>query len=212
MTLVHLDLETTGLDPHKNQIIEVGMIIDDLCENVEDFEQRQPIERLPRFHCYVKHELYHIDAHCLGLHEAMWPKVNKEGLIPTAVKKQIAKFLSENGYGNSHKPAHGQAKVVFCGKNVGSFDLQFLKAAGVLDYLRGVGISTAHRTVDVGTLWANLADSIPPDLKECCRRAGLGDVVVPHTALGDCELTVRCVRAHYRALYQLKEDAGDSGK
>lgn len=202
MIVVHLDIETTGLDPQKHQIIEIGMIVDDLTTRPQDWD---PVDKLPRFHCYVKHDLFQIDPNCLGLHEAMWPKVLKEGSTLSTAKMQIAEFLSTQGFGNSHKPPQ---KVVFCGKNVGSFDLQFLKTAGILEYLRTVGISVAHRCIDVGTLWANLADAVPPELKECCKRAGLGEVVVPHTALGDNELTVQCVRAHYRAQQLLKEDAG----
>lgn len=190
MKLLHLDLETTGLDPLNNQIIEIGMVYDN--------DSHLPFEQLPKFHCYVKHPVYKVDAYCMGLHKDMWPKLEKEGISLGEAIEKLKIWLYQ--VGEVELTNTSRRSFTLCGKNVAGFDWQFFKAAGIDQHFRREGIVIKHRMLDVGTLWTNVEDSVIPDLKECCVRAGLGEVVVPHTALGDCELTVGCVRARWPVL------------
>lgn len=75
-------------------------------------------------------------------------------------------------------------KFTFAGKNVGSFDLSFLRMVpGWNEYHKRM--KTGHRMMDPGPIFASMFfDSQPPDLKECMGRATvLGEV--NHRALDD---------------------------
>ena len=68
MKYVSIDIETTGLDPNVNDIVELGAVIDDLSKH-------EPLESLPTFHCYVVKDTYATDAYCAFLHQAIFDRI-----------------------------------------------------------------------------------------------------------------------------------------
>jgi len=74
-------------------------------------------------------------------------------------------------------------KITICGKNFGSFDLQFLKELNGWEvWTKAAHVS--HRYMDPGPLFARCTDAVPPDLATCLQRAGLPDQV-SHRAIDD---------------------------
>ena len=67
MHYVSIDIETTGLDPMKNQIVEIGAVIDKI-------GSKTPIEDLPKFRAVLIHEEMQINTFCANLHRDLWPE------------------------------------------------------------------------------------------------------------------------------------------
>lgn len=76
-------------------------------------------------------------------------------------------------------------------KNVAGFDMPFLNTLPAWK----TTTKFHHRVIDPGMLYFNpLTDSVPPDLKECKKRAGLPELVT-HEALDDAWDVIQLVRA-----------------
>jgi len=180
---VSIDIETTGLDPETCQILEIGAIIDDWTS---------PVEKLPRFHCYVTHKQIKGEAYALSMHFDILRAIaerrtGRTFLKPYEVGKAFAAWLTEN---------HIDPKKVFAaGKNFASFDLAFLRNLGAYDCPFKEAVNFHHRFLDPGNLLFDpaLDHDGPPDSKTCMQRCGLpGDV--KHTALEDAEAVVKMIR------------------
>ena len=181
---VSIDIETTGLDPERDQILEIGAVI-------EDWET--PIEELPKFHCYVKHEVITGSAYALSMHPKILRRIaTEEGdfryLTPSEVARDFRTWLEARGIDSEKR------HVVPAGKNFASFDRQFLRRLPQWDEL----IPMTHRCVDPGMLYWNpkTDDSIPNTLT-CMKRAGIAGEVA-HTALEDALVIVDLVRRYYQ--------------
>jgi oligoribonuclease (3'-5' exoribonuclease) len=217
MKYVSLDIETTGTDSEKHQIVEIGAVIDDLKA------PNKPIDKLPSFHCYVEHDEYVVSEYVLGLHSdtGIWKKLqNREDhhtyLKPEQVGYHLGRWLFENGmakhapedigafhsfmknFGSGGYPDAKEARlfrdslpitVTFAGKNFAGFDAQFLKALpNFEDYIR-----IRHRIIDPGPMYLREDDDGVPNSKTCYERAGIVSEVA-HTALEDAKDTVQVVR------------------
>lgn len=185
MTIIHVDLETTGLDPRTHQIVEIGAIIDDTSYI------HKPINELKTYHGYVKQNPLWIDPYCLAAQMARQAKVDAQGLGIASAIDHFARWISDNTYLGD--------KLVLCGKNVMGFDFQFLRAAGFVCALEKYNRRVGHRAWDIGNLFARPDDDVIPDLRECCERAGLSDTTVKHEALADAILTYNCWHAWRKA-------------
>jgi len=154
----------------------------------DDLECQRPLVNLRSFHCFVAHD--RIEGHPRAL--AM-----NAGAIRT-----IADRLPGNYFYEKHligqqvwwwlRDTAGlfpePKKVVFAGKNFGAFDLQFLKR---LEGWRERGHH--HRYLDPLVYHVGPNTEQPPSLQECCKIAGLDDVV-PHTAKDDAVIVVKLLR------------------
>jgi DNA polymerase III epsilon subunit-like protein len=168
--IVWVDTETTGLDPRRCQVLEVGLVPtvggvvrDDLAAE-----------------CHVEHPLLtYQPARLLGMGHGLdrrpgvplRPAAELDGWLFAALAacwRAVApgRPLAESG------------RLVLGGKNPW-FDLAFLRRLCPLSCRL-----VRHRLVDAGTLYLRPADAVPPDLAETLRRAGLPDRV-EHTALAD---------------------------
>lgn len=196
MRYVSIDLETTGLDPDKDDIVEFGAVIDDL-------EHPKPVEQLPRFHAYVlphrvdpqykhlapaaqvKHARYHGDPYALSMHPTIFRRIAKREAgynyyEPDVLLNFFNAWLSNHGL---------TEKIVFAGKNFASFDLQFLKKIPNW-YI----FDRNHRTFDPTPLFFKLGeDKVPPSMGVCLKRAGFPHDVV-HTAVEDAISVIRLIR------------------
>ncbi len=172
MKYVAIDIETTGLDPERHQILEIGAVV--------ETDWRTPVEQLPTFQCYCHHGEIRGDAY------ALW--MNANAILQTASAPDLnANLIDLSGFLEEQL---GPGSVTVAGKNFASFDLQFLRRNDGWKLIRH-----KHRIIDVGNLfWNPLKDTCLPDLSECAVRAGvqLHDL---HTAVGDCRSVIECVRA-----------------
>jgi len=202
MKYVSIDIETTGLDPKHNQVLEFAAVYDDLREDVD-------VDKLPHYHAYVRREddLYHGSAYALALNHKILSILAGFGKPGYAIHNyQTAEslllsfynWLDKVGYPdltNSHMVGD---ELYFCitpaGKNFASFDKRFLEEQCVVPKQ----LRFSHRVFDPGSLYFRLGeDNMLPDSKECMKRAGLaGDVA--HTALEDAKMVVRLIRHKFK--------------
>lgn len=162
-----IDLETTGLDPSRNQIQEIGAVA------MHGGKIRE------QFHCYVEHKTLTYDAEAIRL---FGTRLNDRKIgvpvwdIDTAIL-QLRAWKVMNFIG----------RPVLGGKNVGSFDYQFLRAVWP-----GIDGSFGHRFLDIGNLFHPLCpDEIPglPTCLEIAKEHGFSsDYEVSHYALDDAML------------------------
>ena len=93
MKYVSIDIETTGLDKDKNQILEVGAVLDELGSDT-------PVEDLPKFRAVIIHEQMQINAYCADLHKDLWPEI-------IAAKLLMKDFGGDNGVLNAYRLSDG---------------------------------------------------------------------------------------------------------
>ena len=210
MKYVSIDIETTGLDPTKCQVLEIGAIID-------DFET--PVEALPRFRALIKHKEIHGEPYAMFMHAksgllesiARIPALRVAGLCnlgltpetcmfnPTDVVPAFLQFLQHNGINEALEPA---------GKNFFGFDKPFLEL-NVPNWKSDVKIR--HRAIDAGNLFWKPGKEYLPDSKTVKERTG-SDRPVAHTALDDALDVVIAVRDHKRTLEKTANDLEKFGK
>jgi DNA polymerase III epsilon subunit-like protein len=177
---VSIDIETTGLDPSHDQILEIGAVLD---------TWDRPVEDLPRFHCYVAHEHVQGSPYALSMHPTILRRI--------ATKEKGYDYLGPGNVADAFlywlldEKINPQCPRITCaGKNFGSFDRQFLTRLPDWDGT----IPMQHRSIDPGNLyWDPRIDRGLPDLKTCMGRAGIGGEVA-HTAVEDALVVVKLIR------------------
>ena len=190
MKYASIDIETTGLDPETCKIVEIGIVLDDL-------NNQLPIEKLPVFHCYVTptNGIFTGQARALAMHGEIFDRIASKtpGYMirnEEDVWIDIQFFFSKNGYGE-------RERINAAGKNFASFDSRFLNKLPNFSSR----IFFSHRVVDPAMLyWNPLSDRHLPDTKECYQRAGF-DAEVAHTAVDDAKGVVKLIRAKIRGSY-----------
>lgn len=178
MRYAAIDIETTGLNPERCQVLELACVV--------ETDWRTPADLLPTFRRVIWHDEVRGDVRALAMNARLIEEMANGPLTAEfgAAVMGLADFLKEH---------FGDAAVTFAGKNVGSFDYQFLRRDRLWERVRH-----KHRFIDVGNLWWEPAtDACLPDLAECQRRAGQHPRVA-HDAVDDCRAVVECVRAKFR--------------
>jgi len=183
MRYVSIDIETTGLDPQENDIIEFGAVLDDLSSST-------PIKMLPRFHCYFVRPFYNGSPFALSMHPKIFRRIaDRESgytyISATKLGHRFQNFLLKNGY----KKDHDKICITAAGKNFGAFDLQFLKFK--TDFLKHVEVR--HRILDPAVLYLERGDAVIPGTSECKSRANL-EKNVAHTAIEDAIDVIKLLR------------------
>jgi len=189
---VSIDIETTGLDENTCDIIEIGAVIDDWLE---------PLEDPPTFHCYLKRGSYKGEPYALSMHPIIFRRIaeEEEGYdyhYPNQVAKIFGSWMRENGaYSMGEDGRYGRANVA--GKCFANFDHPFLKK--LPDWVEQTRY--VRRVLDPGMLyWNPLEDDCLPSLDQCMARAGI-EGIVPHTALEDAILTALVI---HKGIHRLK--------
>lgn len=182
MRFVAFDVETTGLSSHRNQVIEIGAVIADT------LNLTIPTEKLPTFHCYVKHDemAWHIVA--LKMNWDLMKIIlfdNPPNLYgPAEAMQKFREFLAANDLGNM--------KLTFAGKNFAGFDKLFL------ENMAANAPRLHHRALDPAMPFFNWKmDNELPGLYECARRAGLKLDGDKHRAVDDARIVVDLLRSHW---------------
>lgn len=197
MKYVVIDVETTGTDPDKCQILEIGAII-------EDTSKKIPISELPQFKCILKHDTYSGSAFAINMNSRIFeilsnPSVHSHHnvLLPHQAVDKFAMWLVANYF--DLNPSEEDMRDVLlepinvAGKNFAIFDKLFL------DNLSGwKGMINYHRRfIDPALLFVDWKqDTYLPDLNTCLQRAKI-DKKVTHNALEDAIDTLLCLRTQY---------------
>jgi DNA polymerase III epsilon subunit-like protein len=170
MEYVSIDIETTGLDPERHQILECCMALDDLTKPF----------RPQILYFRVRHD--EIIGHPIAL--KMNTRLINSMSDGMCIRDEDVKKLIRNFW--------PKGKMNVAGKNV-AFDLAFLKKYGF-----GTDFQYRRRLLDPAILYMRQDDEHLPDLAECCKRAGieLFDRQL-HDAQNDALLVCQLLRRHY---------------
>lgn len=218
MKIVSLDIETTGLDPTQDDILEVGAVYADLTEESDD---------RPPFRCVIVSESgrYNVTPFCASMHQSLWVEIE-------TAEKAFNQFAREDNtdekYGHFHLHRsdgtvlwNSKLETWYCrpemigwcffqwlsqfgitpgerinvaGKNAAMFDLPFLNEPPYL-FSEAARVIVRHRIVDPAILFFRLGeDTAPPSLSVCFQRAGGMEPTGLHTAVGDVLDVVRLLR------------------
>ena len=197
MRYVSLDLEMTGNQPERHQIIELAAV-------VEDTKRLRPLAELPTFRRAVRHPEYLGTAGALALNARLLQELahaepdqsdicSADELLP-----QLRAWLLEQGFRPDKKD---RVAVTLAGKNIGSFDLLFLR------HLPGWGtlVRAEPALLDPAAFYLNWRkDTRLPTMSICKARAKFADDTVAHQAVADALDVIQLLRPFYDSpVYQL---------
>lgn len=209
MKYVSIDIETSGLDPLKNQVLSIGAII-------EDTTKKLPFQECPKFNTIIiqneivgspraitmnKNIISMIGEYLEGDDETRqnfqthsdYTFFEKEDVI-----KEFYWWLYKNGfdYGTHLSAINSNTKPItinVAGKNFGTFDKLFLQQLPWWQKL----IRTRQRVLDPAILcvdWEN--DDSLPSLGTCKERKGISGIVT-HDAIEDAWDVIQILRKFY---------------
>lgn len=189
MRYLSIDLETSGSDPFRYQILEFAAVLEDTTL------PQVPIEELPSLRLVVHHEELLGTPGALAMNARLLQEISdataKNNLphdhcLPPEVLVRFAEFLDQQG-------VNRKRSLVAAGKNFASFDLPFIQQ------LPGYGelIKISNAVIDPAVLYLNWQkDKRLPNMSSCKTRAGLSEVV-SHQALDDARDIIRLLRPFY---------------
>jgi len=189
MIYASIDLETTGLDRVKHNIVEFGCVIDDT------EKPDVPIQDLPTFHCYNVMDEYVGSPFALSMHPTIFRRIaDKEKGYQYCYHGKIGKAFREFLDGiKFRQEEHGRIYLNCAGKNFASFDLPFIQNHTDIDKHN---IRIRHRIIDPGSLYMLPEDDAVPGTEECLKRAGIGGSS-EHTAIADARDVILLIRKYY---------------
>lgn len=180
MRWISIDIETTGLDAERHNIIELGAIAVDTSKHPSTWET---------YHKIVLHEEYVGSAYAIALNARIFDVISKyeSGTLGDSdyefvhfenLVDDFYNWLLLCGY------TPGKNEKIYlniAGKNVGTFDLRFLGKVPCMKQK----IHFKHRIIDPAIFYTDiLNDAGVANFETCKKRAGLGDIVT-HNAIED---------------------------
>ncbi|OON70724.1 exonuclease domain-containing protein [Hymenobacter sp. CRA2] len=207
MRYVSLDLEMTGNQPERHQIIELAAV-------VEDTKHPRPLAELPTFRRAVRHSEYIGTAGALALNAGLLqeladaPADQPDVCTAAELLPQLREWLLAQGFKPDKK---GCVTVTMAGKNIASFDLLFLRQ------LPGWGalVRAEPAMLDPAAFYLNWRkDSRLPTMVICKARAKFEDQTVAHQAVADALDVIRLLRPFYELPFykQVAPDDPASGQ
>lgn len=202
MRYVSIDLETTGLDPTQDQVLQVALVIEDTSK------PEVPVEQLPYFECLVSYPEYRGSAFALALNAEILSALAAPPLAPPYVKEPVeghrttlrgreiqvfgSAFCAMLPWWESEALTFlelylGTGKLNVAGKNAAGFDLRFL---------RQLHKRFRHRVIDPGSVFFDDSLECLSFLDELKQRLGLVGAV-SHDALDDARDVIRVLRKSY---------------
>lgn len=198
MKYVAIDIETTGLDPERDQILQLALVVEDT--KTPDV----PIGELPFFEGLVRHDRISGQAFALAMNVGIIKALAKVGtsFAEAALRGRRVKIYSDvellavaaiDFLDSKVSQPTGRRDCVAAGKNAAGFDLPFLP-----EKLRSC---FHHRVIDVGSV----ALGATPGYWNKPRLPGLSELLevihdpdghrdVTHDALEDARDVVRLLR------------------
>ena len=189
MRYLSLDLETSGPNPQRHQLLELAAV-------VEDSRRPLPLAELPAFRRVVRHPEYAGTAGALVLNARLLKELaakepNPELCTPAELLPQLREFLLAQGFKANKNDC---VRVTMAGKNIAVFDLSFLRE------LPGWGtlVGAEPAMLDPAAFYLNWRkDARLPTMHICKARARFPDTEVAHEALADALDVVRLLRPFY---------------
>lgn len=212
MRYVSIDIETTGLNPEKDQILSIGALI-------EDTNQPKNLEDMPKFHGVIKRNRIEGGLYAINLNRDLLEIMNQYDCADSQEEKNdivhltnmqfynedeiVENFyywLAKNGMielDETHQylveAEDNPIRITAAGKNFGTFDKPFLERLPKWKQL----IKVNQRVLDPSILFVNWKDDEAlPNLPLCKKRAGF-DEVVSHNALEDAWDVIELLRKDY---------------
>lgn len=175
MQIVSIDIETTGLNPNKNGIIQVGACVFNLLDPFDREACPKGLWYLDEPGLVWDHAAIVANAHIIDQMQALKKANNTENVMG------YAEFLGEFSYWLSQSGVPQNKGFTVSGKNYMGFDHQFL-CSNIPGWASSIRIK--HRSIDMASHFWLPGDAALPTLQECLSRAGI-DRKVSHTALDD---------------------------
>jgi oligoribonuclease len=193
MRYVSIDLEMSGPDPLRHQVLELAAVVEDTKRAVTT-----PLPELPAFRRAVRYPELCGTAGALALNVGLLRELADKTKVdapdicrPEELLPQLREFLLANGFRPNKKDC---LSVVMAGKNFATFDLLFLRQ------LPGWGtlVKAEPAVLDPAAFYLNWhKDSRLPTMLICQARAGDAEPHVAHEALADALEVVRLLRPFY---------------
>lgn len=172
MNLVVLDIETTGLDPTMDQILEIYTYQLDITE--KQFNPKNVFWEM------VKWERLCGQAYALKMNMELIERSQKVGSWVHDVKKKL-----DDWFFNIPQP------ITLVGKNIAGFDKPFIEIS------LGTKLPVDYRSIDPTIFHAFPDDERLPNLKLCAERAGY-DLNKAHTAEADAKCVGWLLWKHFQ--------------
>ena len=185
MLYVSLDIETTGLDPERHQILQIGAIIEDT-NNPLDFDNTPKFERL------IRHKTIVAEPYALNMNAGLISKLAESELYGVSIDvavQELYKWLPIE----FEIPNSNRIRPVLAGANLADFDIRFLEKVQTWS----VYFDKPGRIIDPAMVyvdWGN--DARLPSLQTCLNRAGIKKTV-KHDALKDAWDVICLLRKAY---------------
>jgi hypothetical protein len=209
MLYCSIDIETSGLDHEKNNLLSISVI-------VEDTKLKLPFEEIPKFNAIIPDFNIYGSPRALVMnskiidliaeyHDTNQTNIKKleektgyKFIIKEKLTFKLYEFLCLNGYGDGLKVTKFDGNtppltINVAGKNFGTFDKLFLQQLPWWQKL----IRTRQRVLDPSILMVDWKkDTSLPNLTTCKERAGI-EGVVTHNALEDAWDVIEVLRKFY---------------
>ncbi|MBJ6144045.1 hypothetical protein [Hymenobacter sp. BT559] len=193
MRYVSIDLEMSGPDPLRHQVLELAAVVEDTKRAAAT-----PLAELPAFRRAVRHPEICGTAGALALNAGLLRELADKTKLtapdicrPDELLPQLREFLLANGFRPNKKDC---LSVVMAGKNFATFDLLFLRQLPGWSTL----LKAEPAVLDPAAFYLNWhKDSRLPTMLICQARAGDAEPHVAHEALADALEVVRLLRPFY---------------
>lgn len=220
-----IDCETSGIDPTKSELLEVGIVVFD----TEESELKLTFYNSLRI-VFVKEQIqgniFAINMNIKLLNEILliskeFDKPGVDTIIERVTEELttwyvdirgtrlldsmfLSNYLDEDNQSIADltyklttwlSAAQVKSRLNIAGKNFAIFDKGFLDKFSC--FKKTILRKMSHKILDIGSMYVTKEDKSLPSLDECLRRAGINESV-PHTAVDDARLTALA------ALYKLQ--------
>jgi oligoribonuclease len=202
MRYLSIDIETTGVDSENDQILSIGIIL-------EDTSKKLSFDEIPKLHIAILRDRISGSPYAINMNADLIETINsyqtavdqdeKNDMVnftgmqfmkEDEVAEAIFQFLYLNGISSERtKPV----VITVAGKNFGTFDKLFLERLPNWKKL----IRIQQRVIDPAVLFVDWTkDNSLPNLSECKSRAGLPEIVT-HNAVEDAWDVIELLRKQY---------------
>lgn len=196
MKYFSIDIETTGLDPEKHQILSISIVFEDTNNIVH-------IDKLPKLNIYFKHDEIHGQPIALKMNRDLMDFIQSSGRYNEDEAFNCESFFLK---GREYKKAseifkdfvkkcvgENVSTINVAGKNLLAFDIPFLNSINFFDLVK-----YHRRVIDPAILSANwIKRDTLPNLQDCLEYKGLDFVGNPHESVWDAINVIRVLRKEY---------------
>lgn len=197
MKYISLDIETTSLVPDPKNILMVSMV-------VEDTKNPLPLDQLPHFTCFVEQMVVSGEPMALFMNgwileilarkkKSIFPIYRNAEDFPDFPddmmwQTQALRFLIKNFPENFYENGLLKKAINLAGKNVASFDLQFMP--------REIKECFHYQTIDPGSVFIDWSNERLLGLSKIKSKCGFNGSV-SHNAYEDALDVIRVLRTTY---------------